>query len=94
MNWLEAKLLRKPTTDIVIEFLNTHVPEFGFPKRLRTDPATIFRSENLKQFWADHFIKHVECPIGDHRGNDKIERPQQQMAAVHLNESFERNQLP
>ena len=68
-NWPDGKFLRKPTTDKVIEFLNTYVAVFGIPKRIRTDPATIFRSKKFKQFCADHFIKHVECPIRDHRGN-------------------------
>ena len=44
------------------------------PKRIRTDPATIFRGETLRQFCSDHFIKHIECPNRDHRGNEKIER--------------------
>ena len=73
-NWPNAAFVKKPTAETVVNFLNAHIAQFGIPKRIRTDPATIFRGETFKQFCSDHFIKHIECPIRDHRGNGKIER--------------------
>ena len=73
-NWPNAAFVRKPTAETVVNFLNAHIAQFGIPKRIRTDPATIFRGGTFKQFCNDHFIKHIECPVRDHRGNGKIER--------------------
>ena len=72
--WPEAKFLSKPTTDNVIEFLRNYISRHGIPKIIRTDPATIFRSRKFKEFCNKWLIKHIECPISDHRGNGKIER--------------------
>ena len=67
--WPEAKFLRKPTTEKVIEFLRKYIARHGIAKSIRADPATIFRSKRFKTFCANRFIKHIECPIDDHRGN-------------------------
>ena len=56
-NSRDANFMRKPTTNKVIEFLNTHVAEFGIPKRRRTDAATIPRSKTFKQVCENHFIQ-------------------------------------
>ena len=55
-------------------FLNAHIGQFGIPKRIRTDPATIFRSKTFKEFCKEHYIEHIGCPVRNHRGNSKIER--------------------
>ena len=72
-NWPIATFARRPTAETVINFLNAHIAQFCIPKRVRTDPATIFSGKTFKLFCNEHFIKHIECPIGDHRGNGKIE---------------------
>ena len=71
--WPEAKFLRKPTTDNVIEFLKNYISRHGLPQVIRTDPATKFRSKRFKEFCKNRLIKHIACPIKDHRGNGKIE---------------------
>ena len=70
----ETNFLRKPTTENVIEFLQEYKARHGIPKIIRTDPATIFSSKRFKDFCKVWLIKHVECPIRDHRGNGKIKR--------------------
>ena len=55
--WPEAKFLRKPTTEKVIEFLKKYIARHGIPKSIRTDPATIFCSKRFKTFCANRFIK-------------------------------------
>ena len=72
--WPEAKFLRKPNTEKVIEFVQKYITRHGIPKTIKTDPATIFRSEKFREFFRKWYINHVECPIEDHRGNGKIER--------------------
>ena len=72
--WPEAKFLRKPNTEKVLEFLEKIITRHGIPRVLRTDPATIFRSRKYKQFCKRSYIRHVECPVRDHRGKGKIER--------------------
>ena len=73
-NWPSAKFTSRPTAEKVTTFLNEYIAQYGIPKRIRTDPATIFRGETFKQFCKNFFIKHIQCPIRDHRGNGKIER--------------------
>ena len=72
--WPNALFLPNPTTDKVIEFLTEYIATNGIPKRIRTDPGTAFKSEKFKQFCEKYFIKHMTCPIRDHRGNGKVER--------------------
>ena len=72
--WPEAKFLRKPITEKVIEFLKNNIARHGIPQNIRTDPATIFRSKRFKAFCAKRQTRHIKCAIKDHRGNGKIER--------------------
>ena len=72
-NWPDAKFMRRPTTDKVIEFLNMNIAEFGIPKRIRTFTATIFRSEKFKQFCTKILQTTYRMHNYDQRGNGKIE---------------------
>ena len=58
----------------VIEFLSQYIAVHGIPKRIRTDPGTVFKSEKYKQFCEERFMKHVMCPVREHRGNRKVEK--------------------
>ena len=72
--WPEAKVIRKPDTEKVIAFLKEYIARHGIPQTIRTDPATIYRSNGFKEFCEKRYIKHVECLIGDHKCNGEIER--------------------
>ena len=72
--WPEALFLPNPTADKVIEFMSEYIAKHGIPKRVRTDPGTVFKSEKFGQFSKENYISHVVCPIRDHRGNGKVER--------------------
>ena len=72
--WPDAKFLRAPTTTKVIEFLTNCIADNGIPRQIRTDPGTVFKSTKFQEFCQKYFIKHVVCPIHDHRGNGKVER--------------------
>ena len=72
--WSEAKFLRKPTTEKVIEILKNYKARHGIPQNFRTDPATIFRSKRFKAFCANRQIRHFECPIKDPAETEIIER--------------------
>ena len=63
-----------PTADKVVEFLLEYIATNGIPKRIRTDPGTVFKGEKLQQFCRESFIQHIICPIRDHRGNGKVGR--------------------
>ena len=71
--WPDAKFLRCPTTKKVIEFLKHYIAQFGVPKKIRTDPGTVFVSEEFARFCRQFGIEHIICPVRDHRGNGKIE---------------------
>ena len=72
--WPDALFLHKPTTKKVIEFFKNYVAQYGIPKQIRSDPGSVFTSEEFKTFCQQFQIKHVTCPVRDHRGNGKIER--------------------
>ena len=66
--------LPNPSAEKVVEFLLEFIATNGIPKRIRTDPGTVFKGEKFQQFCEERFIQHVICPIRDHRGNGKVER--------------------
>ena len=72
--WQDALFLHKPTTKKIIEFLKNYKAQYGVPKRIRSDPGTVFMSEQFKRFCEQFHIQHVSCPVRDHRRNGKIER--------------------
>ena len=55
--------LPNPTAEKVTEFLTEYIAMNGIPKRIRTDPGTVFKSKKFKQFFDEKFIKHVMCPV-------------------------------
>ena len=72
--WPGALLLPNPTADKVNEFMSEYIAKHGFPKRVRSDPGTVFKNENFGQFCKENYISHIVCPIRDHRGNGKVQR--------------------
>ena len=72
--WPEALFSTNPTTERVLKLLAEYIAQHGIPQRIRTDPGTAFKSEKINQFYRENFIKHIVCPIKDHRGNGKVER--------------------
>ena len=72
--WPEAKFMRAPTAKKVLEFLERYIADNGIPRRIRTEPGTVFASEKFKQFSQKFFIQHINCAIQDHRGNGQVER--------------------
>ena len=73
LGWPDAKLLRCPTTKKVIEFLKQYIALYGVPEKIRTDPGTVFTSEQFARFCTQFGIEHITCPVRDHRGNGKSE---------------------
>ena len=71
--WPDALFLHKPTTKKVIEFLKNYVALYGIPKQIRSDPGSVFTSEEFKILCQQFQIKHVTCPVLD-LGNGEIER--------------------
>ena len=72
--WPDVKLLREPKTSHVLDFLRNYIALHGIPASIRTDPGTVFQSRRFKAFCANRFIRHITCPVSDHRGNGKVER--------------------
>ena len=72
--WPDAMFLPNPSAEKVVKFLLEYIATNGIPKRIRTDPGTVFKGEKFQQFCEERFIQHVICPIRDHRGNGKVER--------------------
>ena len=50
LGWPHALFLPNPTAEKVIEFLTEYIAINGISKRIRTDPGTVFNSENLNSF--------------------------------------------
>ena len=66
--------LPKPLADRVVKFLPEYIAMNGIPKRIRTDPGTVFTGEKFQQFCKERFIQHIICLIRDHRRNGKVGR--------------------
>ena len=73
-NWPDARFLHRPTTKKVIEFLKQYIAQYGVPRKIRTDPGTVFVSEAFAKFCREFGVEHIVCAVRDHRGNGKIER--------------------
>ena len=70
----ECIIFTQSTTDKIIEFLIEYIAKNGKPKRIRTYPGTVFKSEKFKSFCKEKFIEHVICPVRDHRRKGSVER--------------------
>ena len=46
----EAKYLRKPNTEKVLEFLQKYITKHGIPKTIRTDPQQFLEAQNPMNF--------------------------------------------
>ena len=73
-NWPEAKFLRTPTTEKVLEFLHNHLAPFGVPRQNPTDAGSSVCSERLGHFCRDLFFEDIESLVRDHREIGKNER--------------------
>ena len=73
-NWPDARFLHRPTKKKVIEFLKQYIAQYGVPRKIRTDPGTVFVSEAFAEFCREFGVEHIICPVRDHRANEKFER--------------------
>ena len=64
------------STDIkgVENFLRKYISNNGIPQIVRTDQATVFMGNEFKNLREEFGIRHIVCPVFDHRGNGKVER--------------------
>ena len=58
-DWPDAKFMRAPTSNKVIDFLERYIADNGNPRKIRTDPATAFTSNKVKQFCQKYIIQHI-----------------------------------
>ena len=72
--WPEVLFLPNPTMKKILKFLHEYIAQNGVPKRIRTDTGTAFKSGKFEEFFRKNFIKHITCPVKDHRGNGNVER--------------------
>ena len=63
--WPDAKFLRCPTTKKVFEFLKQYIAQFGVPTKTRTDPGTMFVSEEFGRFCRQFETEQIICPMRD-----------------------------
>ena len=64
------------STDIkgVEKFLRKYIGNNGIPQIVRTVQATVFMGNEFKNLREESGIRHIVCPVYDHRGNGKVER--------------------
>ena len=68
------KLVKNIAMKEVADFLRKYISDNGTPQKLRTDQSTVFMGNEFRQFRKELGMRHVVCPIYDHRGNGKVER--------------------
>ena len=54
--------------------MKQYIAQYGVQKKIKTDPGTVFVTEEFTKFRRQFGIEHITCPVRDHRGNGKIER--------------------
>ena len=57
----------------VEKFLRKYICDNGIPEILRTDQASVFMGNEFKALREEFGIRHITCPVYDHRGNGKVE---------------------
>ena len=64
------------STDIkgVEKFLRKDISNNGIPQIVRTDQATVFMGNEFRNLREEFGIRHIVCPVYDHRENGKVER--------------------
>ena len=68
------KFVKNTAIKEVTEFLRKYISDNEIPQIIRTDQATVFMRSEFRQFRNELGMRHVVCPIYDHRGNGKVER--------------------
>ena len=73
--WLaRGKILTPPDKEKVRYFLKHCIAHYEVLRKIRTDPVTVFVREAFVLFCNQIGIRHVKCPVRDHRGNGKTEK--------------------
>ena len=60
--WPDALFLPNPTTDKEVEFLTEYVARNGTPKIIRTDPGSLFLSENIQNVLQRKIYRSQNLP--------------------------------
>ena len=68
------KFVRNTSIKTVEKFIRQYISENGIPQIVRTDQAAVFMGSEFKSLRREFGIRHVVCPVHDHRGNGKVER--------------------
>ena len=53
--------------------LKKYMSQLRVPKTIRTDQGTVVLSETFAKFCSQFFIEQVTRPVGNHKGNGKID---------------------
>ena len=56
--WPAAMFLPNPSADKVVEFLLEYIATYGIPKRIRTDPGTVFKGEKFQQLGKKDLVNN------------------------------------
>ena len=54
--------------------MTQYISDNGIPRIVRTDRLAVFMRKDYKQPREKFGIRHIVCPVYDHRGTGKVER--------------------
>ena len=54
--------------------MRKYISNNGIPQIVRTDQAAVFMGKEFRNLREEFGIRHIVCPVYDHRGNGKVER--------------------
>ena len=67
-------LTRSTGAKNIIKFLTEYTSTHRIPKTIRNDQYSGFKNQLVSEFCKNKNIKHIFCPVGDHRDCGSVER--------------------
>ena len=67
-------LTKSTSAKKIVKFMRSYIRNHGIPETIRTDQASGFHSDVVKEFCKLRGIKHILTAVGDHRSCGLVER--------------------
>ena len=73
-NYPSVMLTRTTGAKKILKFLKDYITILSIPNSVRTDQYSGYKNNAVKSFCVSKGIKHIYCPLGDHRVCDLVEK--------------------
>ena len=70
-----SMLIKTTGSKNILKFLKDYISIHSIPDSILTDQYSGFKNNAVNCFCVSKGIKHILCPVGDHRGCGLVEKP-------------------